>query len=136
MTDFENFTFQPTAANIRDFFRHQLWLNSNGLFGRRLVLQNVYLGQRDLNGVDFSRAVLAYVQFDGSSLKHSRWVGAALHHVSFLRCDMEGADFTSAQLNNPSFAGADISGACFNDIDGALAPISNDAEPHLNVLLP
>lgn len=64
-----------------------------------------------LDGVDFSRAHLSSVPFDGTSLIGARFIGTNLKGGSFRGAVLRQADLSWADLSGVDLSGADLSGA-------------------------
>jgi hypothetical protein len=116
---------RPSDRFVRQIFEHQRWLQTGGRYGRRLEIRgtsshSVYvLRTLDLNGIDFSKAILENVIFNGASLKEARFVEAELRAVQFGRCDVSGANFTGAKLDDVSFRDSNYHEARFDNVDTA-----------------
>jgi len=107
-------------ALLRELFEHHRWLASEGQFGTQLALKQDSEAYRkdicncDLDGVEFSRAAFAHVQFVLCSLKNARFKGAQLDHVVFLGCDLTGTDFGDAKIINICFEETNYKRAYFD----------------------
>lgn len=91
---------------------HSVWLLTAGRFGQRFVLSDrlrdggprrkIY-SRIDMDGVNYSKAILNTVTFSWSNLRLACFAGAELEDVIFESCDLEGTDFTGATFDNVTF---------------------------------
>ena len=91
---------------------HAVWQLSAGRFGERFILSDrlrdggprrkIY-SRREMDGLNFSNAVLVTVTFSWSNLRLASFAGAELKDVVFEACDLEGTDFTGATFENVTF---------------------------------
>jgi hypothetical protein len=96
---------------------HLRWVRSGGRYGNRLCWAFLELEGFDLDGIDFSGAVLHDAQLSGCSLKGVSFVGSNLREAYIMDADLEGAVFTSANLDRAVFHGSNVAKASFTGTD-------------------
>jgi uncharacterized protein YjbI with pentapeptide repeats len=91
---------------------HQLWLESNGLAGRRLAKSYVVVecGER-LVGADLSHSVLHFGDMRRVQARGARFIKADLRHAELSSAILEGADMTGANLELVDAAYAHLANA-------------------------
>ena len=70
--------------------------------------------EADLEGVDFSGAVMLKSNFIDQTLKNCVFVGADLSQSNILRCELPGCEFGGATLNGTNFVDAKAPGSRFD----------------------
>lgn len=90
---------------------HRLWLSSDGLRGRRSLLDRT-----DLSGVDLQDESLRQAGFAFSDLSDANLSGADLSETAMEGANLRGASLTAANLQQASLEAANLSGA---DLGGA-----------------
>ena len=98
---------------------HAKWLRHEG--GKKARLD-----QKDLSGLDFSRAHLNKINLNGANLKEADLSLTDLSGASLIRADLEGANLQYARLADANLKFAELSGAqlisanlCGATLDGA-----------------
>jgi|GEM_PF-831847 len=75
---------------------------------------------KQLDGMDFSGAVLTFANFEGASLKNAIFNGADLSGANFKNACLEGASFLKTnirtKLDGAYFGGANLNGAIFKEV--------------------
>lgn len=100
---------RPTERQLWALLQHQIWLRTEGRFGRRFELRGQGEGRRfvikdiDLSAVDLSKSVIENVTFLRGSMKETKFVEAEQRAVVYSECDIENADYTDAKLRCVSF---------------------------------
>lgn len=94
-------------------------------------LLSIDCSNRDLDGLnatratlrnaDFRGATLRRANFDGANLSGARMDGCDLTGATFRGADIEGADFRGARLEDADFSAASFFGASFCVFDGAVS---------------
>lgn len=91
---------------------HSVWQLSAGRFGERFILSDRLrdggprrktYSRLEMDGLNFSKAMLATVTFSWSNLRLASFAGAELKDVVFDGCDLERTDFTGATFDNVTF---------------------------------
>ncbi len=91
---------------------HSVWQLSAGRFGERFILSDRLrdggprrktYSRMEMDGLNFSKAMLATVTFSWSNLRLASFAGAELKDVVFEACDLEGTDFTGTTFDNVTF---------------------------------
>lgn len=91
---------------------HSVWQLSAGRFGERFILSDRLrdggprrktYSRMEMDGLNFSKAILTTATFSWSNLRLASFAGAELKDVVFEACDLEGTDFTGATFDNVTF---------------------------------
>ena len=69
---------------------------------------------KELDGSDFSEAILSCANFEGASLKKANFNGADLSLANFKEAKLQGASFCKTHLQKTNFSHADITEGTFN----------------------
>jgi len=136
--------------NIQEPLRlHELWLETNGQQGARLIakeanfrrldLREADLRRADLNGADLSEANLKGADLRRADLSNANFRGANLSNSNFSEAnlkgaDLRGADLAEAYLIRAYLIVADLKGAKLNgaDLNGANLSEANLSKANLN----
>ncbi|MDR4468470.1 MAG: pentapeptide repeat-containing protein [Nitrospira sp.] len=102
---------------VKALVDHQCWLASGGQLGTRLgTEEDVFeFAGYDLDGFDFSLAMLPLRLFTNSSLRGALFFKTELLWANFDGCDATGANFTGADIKQVSFIETKYPGACFKN---------------------
>ncbi|WP_310877571.1 pentapeptide repeat-containing protein [Priestia megaterium] len=103
---------------------HKIWLDSLGLEGKKLVLDEVKLTEVDLIKYPLNQAYitdcifnnmhLLNIEMYSSTVCSSSFVFANLENADFYKADVSYANFTNANLQNTRFAKSDCIKTIFN----------------------
>ena len=81
--------------------QHKLWIETNGVQGKRAIL---YLAA-------ITDAALTYANLSDANLRYASLYGADLRGANLSRADLEGANLTGAYLIGTNLTGANLMGA-------------------------
>ncbi|MCS6328435.1 MAG: pentapeptide repeat-containing protein [Nitrospira sp.] len=88
----------------------------------------------EMDGLNFSKAILTTATFSWSNLRLASFAGAELKDVVFEACDLEGTDFTGATFDNVTFKDClDLENAFLADVRYIPTPHQHqDHEPSVS----
>jgi len=90
---------------------HRLWLSSQGLRGRRSLLDRTDLRGADLRDETLSRAGLAFADLSDATLSGADLSEANLEGASLKGASLNSVNLERARLNGANLTGADLAGA-------------------------
>jgi len=95
---------QPELAEMLE--RHREWVESRGIFGKRLELARANFEGMDLTGANLQGAILNKANFQRAELLLADLRGASLVQADLRESNLLGADFKGANLEGASIDGA------------------------------
>lgn len=111
--------------------QHRLWIESDGVRGKRADLRSANLCNKDLHCADLRRADLSYADLVGANLCYANLSNADLRGATLLEANLSFANLSNAELRYSNLVNAklhraqlryaDLRGA---DIDYATWPLS------------
>ena len=121
--------------------QHKLWLETNGMQGKRANLYCADLTDADLRGADLSDAFLGGAYLSGAYLSGASLVGADLNGANLWRADLNGASLRYANLTGSNLEGASLTKANLTAayLTGAYlqyANLSNAILPDISWIIP
>ncbi|MDD5177482.1 MAG: pentapeptide repeat-containing protein [Sterolibacterium sp.] len=90
---------------------HKQWLQSNGIQGRRAVLEGADLRQADLSNANLSYATLAGANLERAELVGATLCNADLRQVNLGYASLVSADLSGANLQQAVAMGVDLTSA-------------------------
>ena len=94
------------AGTRRDARAHREWVESRGIFGKRLELARANFEGMDLTGANLQGAILNKANFQRAELLLADLRGASLVQADLRESNLLGADFKGANLEGASIDGA------------------------------
>ena len=111
------------TSKLKDILeQHRLWIESNGVQGKRAFLTGANLTGADLTGANLHRAFLTGAFLTGADLRGSSLTGADLTGAYLKDADLTGAYLHRANLTGANLTGANLTGeTCLTDanLEGA-----------------
>lgn len=101
----------------KDFQEHEMWINTLGKEGVKLVLDEIDLRSIVLDEEKYEQAYLANCIFDARNLKGNSFYLTKLFSTSFKNCILENIDFTKADLSYVDFSNATLFDVKLNKCD-------------------
>jgi uncharacterized protein YjbI with pentapeptide repeats len=95
---------QPELVEMLE--RHREWVESRGIFGKRLELARANFEGMDLTGANLQGAILNKANFQRAELLLADLRGASLVQADLRESNLLGADFKGANLEGASIDGA------------------------------
>lgn len=95
------------------FQKHELWLLSGCSEGERMNLHRADFSGLDLEGLDFTEAVLPFVNLKGAKLANAILYDTDLRGANLEGAYLSEADFSCAYLADANFTGASLSNTIF-----------------------
>ena len=95
---------QPELARMLEL--HREWVESRGIFGKRLEMARANFEGMDLTGANLQGAILNKANFQRAELLLADLRGASLVQADLRESNLLGADFKGANLEGASINGA------------------------------
>ena len=90
--------------------KHNLWLESNGKEGERLVARKENFEGADLSNADLRKADFVGANFEFANLRGADLRGAVLVGANFVGADLRKADLRGAKRTFANFIAAETAG--------------------------
>jgi len=100
---------------IKLLYSHKLWIQSKGLKGERIEIENEKIHDIELEGIDLSGASFNRVIFDSLNLYEGNLSSSMITNCKIVNSILEGIIIKDANLSNNDLSGSNLSGAiCIN----------------------
>lgn len=104
---------------IKKFEFHQVWLDSVGREGEKLVLDEINLEGLDLSNFSFKEARLIECSFDSMSLEKGNFILTWLYSSTFRNAYLQGANFYKGYVSYADFSYSNLRNSKFTDCESA-----------------
>lgn len=98
---------------------HQIWLESAGEYGKKLVLDEINLEYFDLSKFSLKEARLIGCSFDSMNLEEGNFILTWLYSSTFRNTCLQGANFYKGYVSYADFSYSNLRNSKFTDCESA-----------------